>query len=380
MKLLFLVTEDWYFCSHRLPIARAARDAGCEVIVATRVDTHGDTITREGFLLIPLQMSRRSKNPIRELAAVLEIINIYRRERPDLVHHVAMKPVLYGSLAARLTGVPAVVNALAGMGFVFSSDRWKAKLLRPWIRSAFRLLLNQARGKVILQNPDDQRLLIESDVLSRDHTVLIRGSGVDISRFRPSPESEDGPIVATLVARMLLDKGVVEFIEAARLLKHKGISFKAVLVGEPDPENPVSIPDHQLLAWHSEGIVEWWGRQDDIPTVWKQSHIAVLPSYREGLPRTLLEAAACARPIIATDVPGCREIVQHESNGLLVPVKDSTALAHAIERLLTDKALRHRLGGKGRELVQREFAESIVVHKTLDLYHSMLGKRWPEST
>lgn len=380
MKLLFLVTEDWYFCSHRLPIARAARDAGFEVVVGTRVGKHGLCIQQEGFRLIPLAMRRCSKNPFRELSTILEIIQIYRREQPDLVHHVAMKPVLYGSLAAQLTGVPAVVNALAGLGFVFSSDCWKAKLLRPWIRSALRRLLNQERGKVILQNLDDQRLLIETDVLSRDHTVLIRGSGVDISRFQTSYEPGDGLIVVTLVARMLLDKGVVEFIKAIRLLKHKGMSFRAVLVGEPDPENPAAIPAHQLMAWQSEGVIEWWGRQGDISKVWKQSHIAVLPSYREGLPRTLLEAAACARPIIATDVPGCREIVQHESNGLLVPVKDPAALACAIERLIFDKDLRYKMGRKGRELVQREFADSIVVHKTLDLYRSMLGQRWPESS
>jgi len=380
MKLLFLVTEDWYFCSHRLPIARAARDAGCEVIVVTRVNANWDAITREGFRLIPLQMRRRSKNPVRELAAILEIINIYRRERPDLVHHVAMKPVLYGSMAARLVGVPAVVNALAGLGFVFSSDRWKAKLLKHWIRSAFRLLLNQERGKVILQNPDDQRLLTESGVLSLDRTVLIRGSGVDVSCFSASPEPKDGPIVVTLVARMLLDKGVVEFVKAARLLKQQGVSFRAVLVGEPDPENPASISEKQLLAWQSEGIIEWWGQRSDIPAVWAQSHIAVLPTtYGEGVPKSLIEAAACARPIIATDVPGCRETVQHERNGLLVPVKDPTALADAIARLITDKDLRHTMGGKGRELVEHEFAESIVVHKTLDLYRSLSGQCWPES-
>jgi glycosyltransferase involved in cell wall biosynthesis len=378
MKLLFLVTEDWYFFSHRLPIARAARDAGCEVIVATRVGTHGDAITREGFRLIPLKMRRRNKNPLREVAAVLEITTIYRRERPDLVHHVAMKPVLYGSLAARLTGVPAVVNALAGLGFVFSSDRWKAKLLRPWIRTAFRLLFMKGCGKVILQNPDDQRLLTESGVLSADRTVLIRGSGVDISYFRPFPEQVEGPTVVTLVARMLLDKGVVEFVEAVRLLKRQGLSFRAVLVGAPDPENPASISENQMLTWQSEGIIEWWGQRSDIPTVWAQSHIAVLPTtYGEGVPKSLLEAAACARPIIATDVPGCREIVRHEKNGLLVPVRDPAALAHAIERLITNRALRQKMGEEGRQLVQHEFSESIVVNKTLDLYRSILGQGWP---
>lgn len=375
-KLVFYVTEDWYFCSHRLPVARAAQKAGLEIVVATRVDKHGGCIQQEGFRLIPLAMRRRSKNPLREMAAIFEILRIYRREQPDLVHHVAMKPVIYGSLAARLAGVQAVVNALAGMGFVFSSDSRKAKLLRPWIRFALRLLFNKGRVKVILQNPDDQRLLTESGVLSVDRTVLIRGSGVDISRFRALPEPEDGLIVVTLVARMLLDKGVFEFVQAVRLLRQEGFSFRAILVGKPDPENPASIPENQLLAWQSEEIVEWWGHRSDIPAVWAQSHIAVLPTtYGEGVPKSLLEAAACARPIIATDVSGCREIVQHEISGLLVPVKDPVALAHAIERLVTDQALRQRMGKRGRQLVEQEFAESIVVHKTLGLYRSMLGQR-----
>lgn len=380
MRILFLVTEDWYFCSHRLPIAKAARDAGFEVVVVTRIGRHGSCIQQEGFRIIPLAIRRRSRNPLREIATILEVLQIYRREKPDLVHHVAMKPVIYGSLAARIASVPVVINAIAGLGFVFSSEHWKAKLLRPWIRSAYRLLLNQKHGKVILQNPDDQQLLIESDVLSLDRTVLIRGSGVDVSCFRASPEPENGPIVVTLVARMLLDKGVVEFVKAAQLLKQQGIPLRAILVGEPDQENPASISEQQLIAWQSEEIIEWWGHRSDISAVWAQSHIAVLPSYREGLPRTLLEAAACARPIIATDVPGCREIVQHEKNGLLVPVRDPVILAHAVKRLVTNKALRQRMGRKGRELVKREFAESIVVSKTLDLYRSMLGRQWPDST
>lgn len=380
MKLLFLVTEDWYFCSHRLPIARAAQKGGHEVVVATRVDRHGSEIQKEGFRIIPLNMRRRSKNPFREILSLIEIVLIYRREKPDLVHHVAMKPVLYGSLAARITKVPAVVNAIAGLGFIFSSDNWKAKILRPLIQFAFRLLLNQKRSRVILQNQDDQRLLTESNLLSLERTVLIPGSGVDINLFHPCPEPQAGPILVTLIARMLLDKGVVEFVSAVRLLKQQDISFRAILVGVPDPENPASIPEHQLLAWQSDGIVEWWGQQIDISAVWQQSHIAVLPSYREGLPKSLLEAAACGRPIVTTDVPGCREIVRHEFNGLLVSAKDPVELAHAIQRLITDKDLRQVMGGKGRELVQREFAESIVVLKTLDLYRSMLGQQWPVSS
>lgn len=380
MKLLFFVTEDWYFCSHRLPIARAARDAGFEVVVATHVGTYGDTITREGFRLIPLQMRRRSKNPLRELAAVLEIVNIYRRERPDLVHHVALKPVLYGALAARITGAPAVVNALAGLGYVFSSNESRARVLKLLVRAAFRVLLNRRNSVVLLQNPDDQRMLIESKTILPARTALIRGSGVDTRRFRPS-ELVDGPIMVTLVARMLRDKGILEFVEASKLLRQQGIQFRAVLVGIPDPDNPTSIPASQLEAWQAEGLVEWWGQNDDIPRVWAQSHISVLPSsYGEGVPMSLIEAAACGRPIITTDMPGCREIVQHEENGLLVPVRDSRALADAICRLIENPDLRRQMGLEGRKLVEREFAESIVVTQTLNLYQSILGEQWPAAS
>ena len=377
MKLLFFVTEDWYFCSHRLPIARAARDAGFEVVVATRVNAHADCIVQEGFRLIPLQMRRRSKNPLRELAAVLEIIHIYRRERPDLVHHVALKPVLYGALAARFAGVPAVVNALAGLGYVFSSSQSRARIIKLFVRAAFRALLNRQNSVILLQNPDDRRMLIESKTILPERTTLIRGSGVDIQRFRQTPEPSDGPVMVTLVARMLRDKGILEFVEASRLLGQQGVHFRAVLVGTPDPDNPTSIRVSQLEAWQTKRLVEWWGQNDDIPSVWAQSHIAVLPSYREGLPKTLLETAACGRPIIASDVPGCREIVQHEKNGLLVPVKDARALADAICRLIENPDLRKKMGQEGRKLVEKEFAESIVVMQTLNLYQSLLEEQWP---
>ena len=375
-KIIYLVAEDWYFCSHRLPIARAARDAGFEVVVATRINTHADCITKEGFRLIPLKIRRRSRNPIRELEAILEIVNIYRRERPDLVHHVALKPVLYGALAARITGVPFVINALAGLGYVFSSGQLRAKIIKLFMRLAFRVLMNRPNSRVLLQNPDDQRLLIESKTILPGLTTLIRGSGVDIQRFIPVPEPEQPPVVVALVARMLRDKGIIEFVEAAKILRQQGVPLLAVLVGTPDTENPTSISEAQLESWQSEGWVEWWGRQEDIPAVWARSHIAVLPSsYGEGVPMSLLEAAACGKPIITTDIPGCREIVQHEENGLLVPVKDPVALANAIQRLIENPDQCKGMGAKGRKLVEEEFSEAIVVKKTLGLYQSILEKR-----
>lgn len=369
-KLLFLVTEDWYFCSHRLPLARAARAAGYEVVVATRVGRHADAITAEGFKLIPIDLRRRSQNPLRELAAILEITGVYRRERPDLVHHVALKPVLYGSIAARLARVPAVVNALAGLGFVFASASLKARLLRPWVVGALRLLIDAEGSRLIVQNPDDRRMLVEGRVVASGRVRLIRGSGVDLRRFLPTAEPAGTPLVM-LPGRLLRDKGVGEFVAAARLLKAQGVAARFVLVGDGDAENPAAIPDEEIEAWRDDGTVEWWGRCEDMPAVLARSHIVCLPSYREGLPKVLLEAAACARPLVATDVPGCREIVIDGRTGLLVPPRDAPALAAAIGRLLAGPALRAEMGRRGRELVAAEFSEERVAAQTLAVYREL---------
>ena len=369
-KLLFLVTEDWYFCSHRLPLARAARAAGYEVVVATRVGRHADAITGEGFKLVPLNLRRSSQNPQRELAAILEITGVYRRERPDLVHHVALKPVLYGSIAARLARVPAVVNALAGLGFVFASASLKARLLRPWVVGALRLLIDAEGSRLIVQNPDDRRMLVEGGISAAGRVRLIRGSGVDLRRYLPSAEPEGTPLVM-LPARLLWDKGVGEFVAAARLLKAQGAVARFALVGDGDAENPAAIADEEIEAWREGGVVEWWGRREDMPEVLGLAHIVCLPSYREGLPKVLLEAAACARPLVATDVPGCREIVIDGRTGLLVPPRDAPALAAAIGRLLAAPQLRAEMGRRGRELVAAEFSEESVVAQTLAVYREL---------
>ena len=368
--LLYLVTEDWYFWSHRLPIARAARAAGWEVMVATRVAKHGERIRREGFRLVPIGLRRRSLAPWREAAAIAELLRLYRRERPDLVHHVAMKPVLYGSLAAALAGVPAVVNALAGMGYVFTSSGVKARLLRPLIRTAFRWLLDRPNSRLILQNPDDIAVMTEGTVAA-ERVALIRGSGVDTQLFTPREEPEGTP-VAVMVSRMLWDKGVGELVEAARLLRRREVPLRVVLVGPPDPDNPASIPERQLSDWEASGDVAWWGERSDIAEIWAKGQIAVLPSHREGLPKSLLEAAACGRPMVATDVSGCREIVRDGVTGLLVPPGDAGALADALERLARDPGLRRRLGAAARDLVEREFSEEAVVAQTLALYRSLV--------
>jgi len=366
-RLLYFVTEDWYFCSHRLPLAIAALKAGYEVSVVTRVRRHGATIRRCGLRLIPFEISRQAANPLLEARVIARLAALYRRIRPDIVHHVAIKPVLYGALAARMAGIEHVISALAGMGWLFTASSKKADLLMPVVCLGLSRMLS--RGRIIVQNPDDATL-IRNLGISRDKIVLIRGSGVDLTVFQPHPEPPGIPVVL-LHSRMLRDKGVGQFVNAARLLHRRGRTVRFVLAGNPDPANPASIPKDKLQAWHRSGEVEWWGERSDIPAVLRQAHVVCLPSYREGLPKSLLEAAASGRPIVTTDVPGCREVVVDGDNGFLVPARQAEALADAIDRLLADAALRRRMGRRGRERMQNEFSMDRVIAETLDLYQRM---------
>ena len=370
MKLLFLVTEDWFFCSHFLARAVAAREAGYEVLVVARVRQHGELIRRAGLRLVPLELSRRSMNPFLELRLLWEIWRIYRRERPDIVHHIAVKPILYGSLAARLAGVRGVVNAPVGMGYVFSSEDKKARFLRPVLRLAYRFLMNPVGSRVIFENRDDLSAFVEQGTVCSQDAVLIRGAGVDVGRFHPSNrrDCEESVAVVMLVARMLRDKGVLEFVAAAHELHAAGMAARFVLVGDPDPENPASIDEATLRSWHGKAGVEWWGRREDMPTVFAQADVVCLPSYREGLPKVLLEAAACGLPLVATDVPGCREVVIDGENGFLVPPREVPPLAAAMRRLLEDDALRQVFGQRGRALVEAEFSDDTVIRQTLAVY------------
>lgn len=375
-KILFLVTEDWYFWSHRLPLARAARDSGYEVSVATRVDGFGERIRAEGFKLHPLlHLRRRSKNPLRELLALGELVRLYRRERPDLVHHVALKPVIYGSMAARLARIQSVVNAFAGLGFVFITPGLKAGILRRFVSLAYKISLSAPNMKVIFQNQDDIATFVENGLVSERDVVLIKSSGVDLSLFSPVPEPEGGLLVV-LAGRMLWDKGVGEYVAAAASLRARGVKARFALVGDSDPANPASVPGRQLEEWRDSGAVEWWGRRTDMPEVLAQSHIACLPSYREGLPKFLVEAAARSRAIVATDVPGCREIVRHGENGFLVPARDPEALAEALGRLLEDSGLRGRMGARGRQIAA-EYSVDKVTRQTLSVYGALRNAARP---
>ena len=341
--------------------------------LVTHVNRHGEAIRRSGIRLIPFDLSRRGVNLISESAMLARLVALYRTEKPDLVHHVAMKPVLYGSLAARLTGVPHVVNALAGLGYVFTSGQLKARILRPVIGGAFRMILGGRGSRLILQNQDDQALFIRKRFIQTERIALIKGSGVDTTVFSPTPEPPGTPVVM-LASRMLWDKGVKEFVDAARLLKTRGVEARFILVGDTDRHNPCAIPQEQLKAWHTEGAVEWWGYRKDMSAVFAESHIVCLPSfYGEGVPKVLIEAAACGRPIVTTDAPGCREIVKDGVNGLLVPVRTVAELAHAVQRLVEHPGVRRTMGMKGRELVVNEFSEQRVVADTMAVYASLLN-------
>lgn len=369
--IVYFVTEDWYFCSHRLSLAIAAQKAGYTVYVITRVTAHGDVIESAGLSLIPISLSRRGKNPLSEAMILKKLIGIYKSIQPEIVHHVALKPVIYGSIAAWIAGVPARVNAMGGLGYLFSSESTMARVFRPVIKLLFRLLLNNARTAVILQNSDDIDVLCGSGAVDHDRVRLIRGAGVDTSEYRRQPESGDTPIVM-LASRLLWDKGIGEFVKAAEILKRDGAIARFILAGDGDDHNPQSIHADQIQAWREDGNVEIWGKCSDMPTVFGKVHIVCLPSYREGLPKVLIEAASCGRPIVTTFAPGCREIVTNGVNGILVPIQNVDALVRAIRKLLDSPDLRSRMGLAGRRLVKEKFSLPIVLRKTLAVYESMI--------
>jgi glycosyltransferase involved in cell wall biosynthesis len=379
VRILLVVNADWFFLSHRLPLALAAQKSGAEVIVVAGETGRSAEIRAAGLDFVELPISRSGTGVITNLKTLVFLIQLYRRLRPDLVHHVTVKPVVYGSLAARLVGGSAIVNAISGLAYTFSSPRLHARIVRRFVISLYRLALRSPKIRTIFQNPDDRDELVRLRIVRPEQTVLIRGSGVDCSLYRATPEPDDVPVVM-LPARMLQDKGVREFVAAAGLLQRSERTARFVLVGDADLDNPGSIPPSQLEQWRKEGVVEWWGHQTDMPRVLSQANVVVLPSYREGLPKVLLEAAASGRAIVTSDVPGCREIVQPGLNGLLVPARDAAALASAIEMLLDSPELRSRLGACGRQRAVNEFSEEIVVKKTLDLYRSLLGHRWPATS
>lgn len=366
--ILFLVTEDWYFASHRLELAKALVEKGWRVLVATRVQKHGALLEGVGCELRPLAWHRSGNTPWSHLRAFVEIFSLLRRERPDIVHLVALKPLVFGSTAARLLGVPARVNAVAGLGFAFSSNTPRARFLRAILFPALRFALGGRRQTTIVQNRADRELLISARLVAESRIRLVRGAGVDLARYA-APRSPSTPPVVVLVARLLWDKGVGRFVTAAKALRARGVSARFVLVGTPDPDNPGSVPLAQLEAWRAERIVEWWGHRDDIPQILASASVYCLPTeYGEGIPKSLLEAAAAGNAIVATDMPGCREVIEHEVNGLLVPPGDIPALSDALQRVIGDPPLRDRLGTAARATIRDGFTLEQVIAEHFVIY------------
>ena len=381
MKVLLFANTEWYLYNFRRSLAFALRDAGHEVLLVSPPGPYGAKLQAMGFRWMAAPMERLSLNPWRELALINWLRRLVRDEQIDLVHGFTIKCAVYGSLAARAAsrgpGVPARVNAVAGMGYVFTSDDLKARVLRPVVRTLLKLALGGKGARLVLQNPDDVALFEKARLVQPEQIRLIPGSGVNCERFAPQAESQklsagDGRMRVVLPARMLWDKGLAEYVEAARLLRAQGRDIVCLLAGDPDPGNPAAVPDATIRSWEAEGLVRWLGHVDDMPALFASVDVVALPSYREGLPKGLIEAGASGLPLITTDVPGCREVVTHEVDGLLVPVKDGQALAQAIARLQDDLALRQRLGVAARDKALREYDERLIVSRTVDVYRELV--------
>jgi glycosyltransferase involved in cell wall biosynthesis len=372
MKVIYLVPDDGFFWSHRRELASAVLEAGCRVLVATPPGPFTERIVAQGFEHRPIRMTR-SLRPLAIARSMRDVLALYRAERPDLVHHVSMRAVLCGGLAARVARVPSVVNLVTGLGWVFSSA---PSALRRAVEAAYRVVLSDPHNWTVFQNPDDRDDFLRRRLVTPDRASVFLGSGVDTRGIRPAPEPSGVPTVL-LAARMLAPKGVFDLVEAGRILRARGVEHRIVLAGIPDVLNPSSISVETLRAWNAEGAAHWVGHTDDVGALLDSCHVACLPSYyREGVPRFLLEAMAAGRPIVTTDMPGCRELVPEESSGLLVAPRRPHELAGALELLFSDGEARRRKGVAGRVLVDERFALDKVIEQTFDVYGQVTGAAW----
>jgi glycosyltransferase involved in cell wall biosynthesis len=373
MKITFLLLDDLDYLTSRRAIAQALLRRGSQATVIARPLHPSGGELPGGVRLVPWRILSGSLNVFREAGSLLQVLREYRRQAPDAVFHVALKPVIYGGIAARIFRIPAV-HVITGLGYGFLGTRWYQGLLRQLLVALIRVATGSPRSRIICQNEDDAALLASMGALSRSRTRVIPGSGIDLQAFAPGDEPTGVPVVV-LAGRMLKEKGVDDFCHAAVLLRNRGVQARLVLVGEPDPANPGSLPESDLRRWAASGAVEWWGQRGDMPAVLQGAALVCLPSYGEGLPRVLAEAAACGRAIVATDVPGCRAVVQHGVNGILVPPRDASALAEAIEQLLADDSTRMRMGRHGRRIASERFGRDRIVQQTIATIDELVGDR-----
>ncbi|MFL6975162.1 MAG: glycosyltransferase family 4 protein [Xanthobacteraceae bacterium] len=374
-RLLFLVTEDWYFWAHRLHLARAARDAGYEVVVATRAKSLARAIEAEGFRLEPLSWQRGSINPLRLIFDLWTIVRLYRRLRPDIVHHVSLKPIMLGTAAARSVPNTAVLNALTGRGYIFTARSVRARVLAPTISFLLRLLSRRPNTVLLLENEDDRRFVVDTIGIPAERTAVTPGSGVDMRQFAVLPMPPGEPVAIGCAARMVHLKGIADLVSASHILRARKVAHRLVLAGATDRENPDAIAEHTLHDWVRQDGIEWLGRIDDVRELWRQCHIAALASLGgEGVPLSLVEAAACGRPLVATDVPGSRDIARADVNALLTRPGSPELLADALERLIRDHALRNTFAAESRRIAETVFSLDRVLAGTLALYDKLLSR------
>lgn len=369
-KLLYVVNVDWFFLSHRLPIALEAIRQGYEVHLATAITDRLDELRGHGLIVHPLSIDRSSTGLLNALRSFLQISSVFRKVKPQIAHLVTIKPVIFGGIAARLAKVPGVLAAVSGLGFVFIAKGGKAIFVRALIGMLYRIALGKRNLKVVFQNPDDRNRLLALAGLQTNKCVMIKGSGVNLDAYQAFPFPVGTPVVV-MAARLLVDKGVREFVQAAQQLKQRGVDARFCLAGSLDPGNAASITERELQLWRDEQFIELLGQRENIADAFAQAHVVVLPSYREGLPKVLMEAAACGRAVITTDVPGCRDAIEPDITGFLVPARNATALAEAMRVLIEDKALRETMGQAGRRLAEREFSIKKVVNEHLAIYREL---------
>lgn len=372
--VVFVVNNPSYYVSHRMSIGIRLLEEGYSVHIIAPGACPVE-LKEHSFTYHEMAMSRKGKNPFLEILTVHVLYRLFRLIKPDLVHLVTIKPYLYGGIAARLAGVPSVVSVVAGLGILFSQNTLKAKVLRAFLYPMYRLAFGHKNQTAIFQNTNDRDLLIDWGVLNRKKAVLIRGAGADLQQYQFCEEPTGVPIIS-FAARLLIDKGVFEFVESSRLLQQRGIAAEFWLIGDPDPGNANTVTGEQLITWESEGLVTCLGHRSDIPDLFAQSNIVSLPSfYGEGLPKVLIEAAACGRAVVTTDHPGCRDAIESGETGILVPIKDAVALADAFEYLIQNPDARKTMGQAGRDLAEQEFAIEKIVDAHLVIYQNLLNKK-----
>lgn len=368
-KILYVVNVDWFFLSHRLPIAISAQNSGFEVHIACQFTEKGSDIRNHNFILHEIPLDRSGTSVLKEIKTFLAIHSLIRKIKPEIIRAITIKPVLYSGIASRFYKV-ARIASISGLGFVFIAEGFKEKIIKSVVVLLCKLALTRKKTKVIFQNSSDKSLFIKQNIIIEKDSIIVRGSGVDLNKCLVQPEPAGVPVFA-LLARLLIDKGVIEFVEAAKLLKSKGVHCRMILVGDTD-ENPQSVTSGQIKQWQNDGLIEYWGFTSDVKGTYAKCNVAVLPSYREGLPKSLIEAAACGRAVITTDVPGCRDSIIANETRQLVPLKNPLALADAIKILCNDQELRKRFGASGRQHAESEFDINAVVQQHVMLYRSLV--------